>query len=79
LKDTPFLCTYLKSMVNSVCSCTVCDYLGEKLAYFFGITSPKYQYAISEMERVQKEEQEDLELEAAERSAETAFVERATG
>jgi len=31
------------------------------------------------MERVQKEEQEDLELEAAERSAETAFVERATG
>lgn len=26
----------------------VCDYLGEHLAYFFGITSPKYQHAINE-------------------------------
>ncbi|XP_019627532.1 PREDICTED: protein FAM177A1-like [Branchiostoma belcheri] len=44
-----------------------CDFLGEKLAWFFGITSPKYQYAIDEYERMQrqdKEEQEEAEREA---------------
>ena len=34
---------------------TVCDYLGERLAYFFGITSPKYGYALSEYNRLEKE------------------------
>jgi len=33
---------------------SVAEYLGEKLAYFFGITSPKYQYVIDEYYR-QKE------------------------
>lgn len=31
------------------------DYLGEKLAWFFGITSPKYQYAIDEYEKMKAE------------------------
>ncbi|XP_070578306.1 protein FAM177A1-like [Ptychodera flava] len=37
----------------------VCDYLGEKLAWFFGITTPKYQYAIDEYYRNLKEEEEE--------------------
>lgn len=36
----------------------ICDYLGEKLAFLFGITSPKYQYEIEEYYR-QKKEDED--------------------
>lgn len=34
-----------------------CDYMGEKLASLFGITSPKYQYAIDEYYRIKKEVQ----------------------
>lgn len=30
----------------------VCDYLGESLASFFGITTPKYQYEIEEYHRI---------------------------
>lgn len=36
----------------------VCDYLGESLASFFGITTPKYQYEIEEYHRVIAEEKE---------------------
>lgn len=32
-----------------------CDYLGERMASFFGITSAKYQYAIDEYHRMKKE------------------------
>lgn len=32
-----------------------CDYLGERMASFFGITSAKYQYAIDEYYRMKKE------------------------
>lgn len=39
-------------------SLKVCDYLGEHLAGFFGITTPKYQYEIDEYERVLAEEEE---------------------
>lgn len=38
------------------------DYMGETLAYFFGITSPKYHMEIDEYDRIQrrlKKEQED--------------------
>ena len=31
------------------------EYCGEKLADFFGITAPKYQYAINEYHRLQQE------------------------
>ena len=36
-----------------------CDFLGEKLAWFFGITSPKYYYEIEEFKRMQEEEEEE--------------------
>ena len=32
-----------------------CDYLGERMASLFGITSAKYQYAIDEHNRIRKE------------------------
>ncbi|XP_014671568.1 PREDICTED: protein FAM177A1-like [Priapulus caudatus] len=48
----------------------VCDYLGENLAYFFGITSPKYQYAIDEYNDSVAQAKEDKER--AEREKEAA-------
>lgn len=33
-----------------------CDYVGETLADFLGITAPKYQYEIEEAKRMQEEE-----------------------
>lgn len=39
-------------------SLKVCDYLGEHLASFFGITTPKYQYEIDEYDRMMAEEEE---------------------
>lgn len=38
-----------------------CDYVGEALASFLGITSPKYQYELEEYQRMIKEK---LEYEA---------------
>lgn len=35
-----------------------CDDCGEKLAYFFGITSPKYEYEINAYNRMIKQEEE---------------------
>lgn len=45
----------------------VCDYLGESLASFFGITTPKYQFEINEYHKMlqQAEEQKkerDVEM-----------------
>eukprot|EP00049_Salpingoeca_infusionum_P022532 m.7374 g.7374 ORF g.7374 m.7374 type:complete len:166 (+) comp5241_c0_seq1:171-668(+) len=37
------------------------DYVGEALAYFLGITSPKYQFAIDELIAQQREEDEEAE------------------
>ncbi|XP_030854812.1 protein FAM177A1-like [Strongylocentrotus purpuratus] len=54
----------------------VCDYLGEKLAYFFGITSPKYGYALSEYNRLEKEEKEELDRQMAEREEQKDLVTR---
>ncbi|GFT90398.1 protein FAM177A1 [Nephila pilipes] len=36
----------------------VCDYLGEHLAWFLGITTPKFQYEIEQFEKMAKEEEE---------------------
>ena len=41
-----------------------CDHWGEKLAWFFGITSPKYYYEIEEFKRMQEEEAERKKKEA---------------
>ena len=38
---------------------TYCDSFGEKLAWFFGITSPKYYYELQEFERMKEEEEEE--------------------
>ncbi|XP_060074660.1 protein FAM177A1-like, partial [Ylistrum balloti] len=35
------------------------DFCGEKLAWFFGITTPKYQYAIDEFYRLKEEEEKE--------------------
>ena len=42
----------LKSAWNFV---LVAEYLGEKLAAFFGITTPKYQYVIDEYYRLKQQ------------------------
>ena len=42
------------------------DFYGEKLAFFFGITSPKYSYEINRYNRMMKEE-------AARKAAEAEF------
>ncbi|GFR88595.1 protein FAM177A1 [Elysia marginata] len=34
---------------------SIADYCGERLAWLLGITTPKYQYAINEHNRIQKE------------------------
>nr|XP_011431515.2 protein FAM177A1 [Crassostrea gigas] len=41
----------------------VADSCGEKLASFFGITTPKYQYAIDEYYRLKEEEEREQERE----------------
>ncbi|KAI1302418.1 Uncharacterized protein HDE_02517 [Halotydeus destructor] len=37
-----------------------CDYFGEKLAYAFGITSPKYQYEIDEYKKIKVEKEKEV-------------------
>ena len=44
----------------------VCDSLGERLAWWLGITSPKYYYEIQEAKRMKKEEEERLARQDAE-------------
>lgn len=46
LRWLPYMWYYTTYAASKTLS--ACDYLGERLAYFFGITSPKYQYAVSE-------------------------------
>ncbi|XP_077477727.1 protein FAM177A1 isoform X2 [Stigmatopora argus] len=55
----PYFWFHMWRMATSTVS--VCDYMGEKLASLFGITSPKYQYAIDEYYRIKKEEEEEEE------------------
>ncbi|RNA44125.1 hypothetical protein BpHYR1_007241 [Brachionus plicatilis] len=40
-------------------SVEVCDTIGEKLAWWFGITKPKFLYEIEEYNRIKQEEEED--------------------
>ena len=44
----------------------VCDSIGERLAWWLGITSPKYYYEIQEAKRMKKEEEERLARQDAE-------------
>ncbi|KAJ7988012.1 hypothetical protein DPEC_G00319210 [Dallia pectoralis] len=52
-----------------------CDYLGERMASLFGITSAKYQYAIDEYYRIRKEKEEEDEDNRLSEEAEQQFAE----
>ncbi|XP_075940919.1 protein FAM177A1-like [Anarhichas minor] len=52
---------------------SACDYLGERMASAFGITSAKYQYAIDEYYRVKKEREEEKEEDRLSEEAERSF------
>ncbi|KAM9294444.1 protein FAM177A1 [Gastrophryne carolinensis] len=70
----PYLWFYMLRVATSTLS--VCDFLGEKIASVLGVSTPKYQYAIDEYYRMQKEvEEEDEENEMSER-AEKQFQEQ---
>ncbi|XP_078466429.1 protein FAM177A1-like isoform X1 [Lampetra fluviatilis] len=56
----PYLWFYL--FKTGTGTLAVCDFVGEKLADLFGITTAKYQYAIDEYNR-SKEEEEEEEME----------------
>ncbi|KAM5129635.1 protein FAM177A1 isoform 2-T2 [Mantella aurantiaca] len=69
----PYLWFYMLRVATSTLS--VCDFLGEKIASVLGVSTPKYQYAIDEYYRMQKEvEEEEEENEMSER-AEKQFQE----
>ncbi|XP_026196571.1 protein FAM177A1-like isoform X1 [Anabas testudineus] len=52
---------------------SACDYLGERMASLFGITSAKYQYAIDEYYRMKKEREEEKEENRLSEEAERTF------
>ncbi|CAB1340493.1 unnamed protein product [Coregonus sp. 'balchen'] len=54
---------------------SACDYLGERMASLFGITSAKYQYAIDEYYRIRKEKEEEDEDNRLSEEAEQYFEE----
>eukprot|EP00002_Diphylleia_rotans_P009397 TRINITY_DN1955_c0_g1_i1.p1 TRINITY_DN1955_c0_g1~~TRINITY_DN1955_c0_g1_i1.p1 ORF type:complete len:127 (-),score=39.04 TRINITY_DN1955_c0_g1_i1:189-569(-) len=60
------------------------DFVGEKLADFFGITSPKYQYVLEEYYRIQEmkkiqQEQEGTRMEEMESGSSVASGSSASG
>ncbi|CAH2328365.1 Hypothetical predicted protein [Pelobates cultripes] len=70
----PYLWFYMLRVATSTLS--VCDFLGEKVASVLGVSTPKYQYAIDEYYRMQKEvEEEEVENEMSEK-AEQQFQEQ---
>ncbi|XP_028253155.1 protein FAM177A1-like isoform X2 [Parambassis ranga] len=52
---------------------SACDYLGERMASLFGITSAKYQYAIDEYYRLKREREEEKEENRLSEEAERSF------
>ncbi|XP_028250671.1 protein FAM177A1 [Parambassis ranga] len=73
----PYFWFQMWRMATSTIS--VCDYMGERLASLFGITTPKYQYAIDEYYRIKKEEEEDEEENRLAEEAERRFAEQQRG
>ncbi|XP_054470130.1 protein FAM177A1 [Anoplopoma fimbria] len=73
----PYFWFHMWRMGTSTIS--VCDYMGERLASLFGITSPKYQYAIDEYYRIKKEEDEEEEENRLSETAERRFAEQRRG
>ncbi|XP_074118778.1 protein FAM177B [Sminthopsis crassicaudata] len=67
LKNTPTFVTsklpwgpYLRFLVVHMAGATLsmCDFLGEKLATFFGLDEPKYQYLLNDYNKTQNQENE---------------------
>ncbi|KAF1375124.1 hypothetical protein PFLUV_G00236220 [Perca fluviatilis] len=73
----PYFWFHMWRMGTSTIS--VCDYMGERLASLFGITTPKYQYAIDEYYRIKKEEEEEEEDNHLAETAERRFAEQRRG
>ncbi|XP_041827594.1 protein FAM177A1 [Melanotaenia boesemani] len=73
----PYFWFHMWRMATSTIS--VCDYMGEKLASLFGITTPKYQYAIDEYYRIKKEEEEEEEENRLAEEAEHQFAAQRRG
>ncbi|XP_056250379.1 protein FAM177A1 [Seriola aureovittata] len=69
----PYFWFHMWRMATSTIS--VCDYMGERLASLFGITTPKYQYAIDEYYRMKKEEEEEEEESRLSEEAERRIAE----
>jgi hypothetical protein len=79
-KSLPLMrrCWYHATVAASK-SLAVADYCGEKLAWFLGITSPKYQYVLDEYKRRLAEEEEERQREEREREAQRKrYAERFT-
>ncbi|XP_040916981.1 protein FAM177A1 isoform X2 [Toxotes jaculatrix] len=73
----PYFWFQMWRMATSTVS--VCDYMGERLASLFGITTPKYQYAIDEYYRIKKEEEEEEEENRLAEDAELRIAEQRRG
>ncbi|KAG7237222.1 hypothetical protein INR49_032555 [Caranx melampygus] len=73
----PYFWFQMWRMATSTIS--VCDYMGERLASLFGITTPKYQYAIDEYYRMKKEEEEEEEENRLADEAERRVAEQRRG
>ncbi|KAJ7991106.1 hypothetical protein DPEC_G00293820 [Dallia pectoralis] len=69
----PYFWFHMWRMATSTIS--VCDYFGERLASLFGITSPKYQYAIEYCRMKKEEEAEEEEENQLSEEAERRFEE----
>ncbi|XP_071387187.1 protein FAM177A1-like isoform X2 [Centroberyx affinis] len=67
----PFFWFHMWRAATSTIS--ACDYLGERMASLFGITSAKYQYAIDEYYRMKKEKEEENEENRLSEEAERSF------
>lgn len=70
----PYLWFYMIRVATTTLS--VCDFLGEKMASLFGISTPKYQYAIDEYYRIKKEEEEEEKENSMSEEAERQYQDR---
>ncbi|XP_018422558.1 PREDICTED: protein FAM177A1 [Nanorana parkeri] len=70
----PYFWFYMLRVATSTLS--VCDFLGEKIATVLGVSTPKYQYAIDEYYRMQKEVEEEEEDNEMSERAEKQFQEQ---
>lgn len=55
----------------------VADYLGEKFAYWLGITSPKFEYELNQLRREAIEDSEEIVLRQENREAELEIIRNA--